>query len=250
MATYNIGTLNVDPVTNNDYYLDKYDTTDVFEFNLNETRDINLSLTGINAGDDADVVLYRDNGNGIFNASEDIYVAGSYRGSNNDDSINIADQQTGTYFAQVNLYNDGDFYGISYDLSLSATYGFSPSNLLPVETQLEDISADSTQYGYISDYNTADTYAFSLGYFEGVNINLSGLSSDLDLRLIADINNNRIVDAGEELVRSVNAGTYPDSITLDDAGNYFLQVYQFSGSSSYTLDFDHYTIGLALAAIG
>jgi hypothetical protein len=247
MATYDVGSLNFTPVSYNDYSLDKSDTIDVFEFSLDWTNDINLSLTGMNAGDDADVTLYRDNGNGIFNASEDISVASSRRDTSNDDSINVADQQAGTYFAQVNLFNDSNSDGVSYDLALSATYG--ASNLLPVETQLGDLSADVTYNGYIDNNDTSDLYAFSLGYFEGVNINLSGLSSDLDIRLIADINGNRIVDSGEELVRSAYGGTHPDSITLDDAGDYFLQVYQFSGNSSYTLDFDHFTTDLALAAI-
>ena len=250
MAFENIGTLDSTPVIRDDYSVDKYDTIDVFEFSINDIKDINLSLTNISAGDDADLTLYRDNGNGIFNSSEDTYIAASHRESNLDDSINVADQEVGTYFAQVNLFADSNSDGVTYDLALSTTPGYTPSNLLPAETQLGDLSGDVTQYGDISDLNTSDTYAFSLGYFEGVNINLTGLSSDADIRLIADANGNRIVDQGEELVRSAFGGTTPDHISLDDAGNYFLQVYQWSGSTSYTLEFDHFTTDLALAAVG
>ncbi|MBW4605017.1 MAG: pre-peptidase C-terminal domain-containing protein [Calothrix sp. FI2-JRJ7] len=253
MAFYNdIGTLDSTPVTRDSYSVDKYDTTDVFEFSINYMRDINLSLTNISADDDVDVTLYRDNGNGIFNASEDTYIAGSHMGSNLDDSINVADQVAGTYFAQVNLYADGSSNGVTYNLALSATLGYTPSNLLPIETQVGELSPSEnrTFNDFVGNSDTSDVYAFSLGYFEGTNIRLDGLSTDADLRLMHDSNGNRIVDEGDVLLRSVNGGTMSDSISLDDAGDYFLQVYQFSGDTSYTLTFENFSTGAALAVAG
>jgi hypothetical protein len=82
--------------------------------------------------------------------------------------------------------------------------------------------------------------------FEGVNLSISGLSSDADIRLIQDTNNNRIVDAGEVIRTSSNGGSSIDQISaIEQSGNYFVQVYQFSGETNYQLTFDHYTTSFA-----
>ncbi|MCC5624278.1 PPC domain-containing protein [Nostoc sp. CHAB 5715] len=234
MTVYDdIGVLSATPVTRNDYNLNEFDSTDVFEFRINSTSNINLSLTDISAGDDADLRLYRDNGNGLFDTGDQL-VASSARGSNADDSLNRR-ADAGTYFAEVRRFStSGD---VSYDLALSATSGF--SNLLPREFELGDLSADVTRSGTISDTNTTDTYQFSLGILERVNITLSGLQSDADIRLIEDKNNNRIVDAGEEIASSTKGGTTSDVISNPGLGNYFLQVNQYSGQTDYTLTFDY-----------
>ena len=94
--------------------------------------------------------------------------------------------------------------------------------------------------------DTVDTYAFSLDFYEGTNISLSGLSSDADIRLIRDSNSNGIVDANEVIESSTGLGSRSESITgIDTSGDYFVQVYQYSGNTNYTLSFDHYTTSFA-----
>ncbi|MDZ8035743.1 pre-peptidase C-terminal domain-containing protein [Nostoc sp. DedSLP04] len=244
MTVYDdIGVLPATPVTRNDFNLNVLDSTDVFEFRIDTTQNINLSLTNISAGDDADLRLYQDNGNGFFDTGDQL-VDSSRRGSNQDDFLNRR-ADAGTYFAEVSRFStsSGD---VSYNLALSATTPNSTSgfsNLLPREFALGDLSGDVTRFGTISNTNTTDTYEFSLGLFEGVDITLSGLQSDADIRLIADYNNNRIVDAGEEVARSTSGGITSEVISNTNlSGNYFLQVNQFSSiQTAYTLTFDQFT---------
>lgn len=240
MSNYDIGSLSSydAPYSIDDYYVSTYDSTDVFEFDLFNTSDINLALSP--SGGDADLTLYMDNGDGYFDPYTDTFVDGSYLGSTADDSINIADQGAGTYFAQVSYYSSSSSY-VDYDLNLSATSGYTASNLLPTETNVGSLDSDLTYYGAVGDSNTSDTYYFNLDFYEGVNITLSGLSSDADIRLVQDFNNNAIVDDYEVQQSSTFGSTTSEFMSTDLSGNYFVQVYQYSGDTNYTLGFDHFT---------
>ena len=238
-ATVNLGTLTNTPVTRNNFSLTADDPKDVFEFRLNGTRNINIAVTDISTGDDADLRLFRDsNDNGVFD-SADQQIASSRRGGNNDDSINLADQVTGLYFAQVERYAPGSSGSVSYDIALSTS---DPSNILHTEQDFGNLSADRSRTGFVSNTDTTDTYEFSIGFYEGVNISLTGLSSDADLRVIQDFNNNGLVDSGEVIGTSTSGGSLSELISdIDLSGDYFVQVYQFSGDTNYTLNLDYFT---------
>ncbi|MDZ8089706.1 MAG: PPC domain-containing protein [Nostoc sp. DedQUE12b] len=245
MALFNLGTIGTTPVVRNNFTLTTSDPTDVFQFRIGSTKNINLTVTDISVGD-PELLLFRDNGNGIFDAN-DQSVDLSTRSSNRDESINNQ-ENTGTYFAQV-IRGAASSGTISYDFAVSATTPNSTSdlsNLLPKEVELGNLSADINQFGSVADFDTADVYQFSLGSFEGVNITLSGLTSDADIRLIQDFNNNRIVDANEVVASSTRGGTTSDVISnITSSGNYFLQVNQFIGNTSFNLTFDHFTTTFA-----
>ncbi|MDF5707457.1 MAG: PPC domain-containing protein [Nostoc sp. S4] len=247
MATFNLGTIGSTPVVRNNFSLTTSDPTDVFQFQINGTKNINLDLTDISAGDDAELFLFRDNGNGIFD-SGDQAVDLSTNSRNRDESINNR-ESTGTYFAQVRRFEPGSSGTITYDFAVSATTPNSTSgfsNLLPKEFELGNLSADVIRSNSVGDFDTTDTYQFSLGLFEGVNITLDRLLTDADIRLVRDSNNNRIVDAGEEIARSTRGGITADVISnINLSGDYFLQVQQFSGNTGYSLTFDHFTTPFA-----
>ncbi len=239
MTTYNIGSLNSTPVVRNNYNLTE--PNDIFQFQIGSPSNVNLSLTNISAGNDADLRLYRDNGNGIFDSGDQL-VDSSVNASNRDDSINSR-VEAGTYFAEVRRFTGVGF--ASYDFSASATtpnstLGF--SNLLPREFEIGNLSSDITRTGTVGNNNTTDTYHFSLGTSQSANITLSGLTSDADIRLIRDSNNNRIVDLGDEIRSSSNAGTTSEQISnINQPGDYYLQVNQYTGQTPYTLTFDNLT---------
>ncbi|MEH1829779.1 MAG: PPC domain-containing protein [Nostoc sp.] len=247
MATFNLGTVGTNPVVRNNFTLTTSDPTDVFQFRIDGTKNINLAVTDISTGDDAELFLFRDNGNGIFDSNDQL-VNFSTRSSNKDESLNER-ENAGTYFAQVRRFAPGSSGTVSYDFAVSATTPNSTSgfsNLLPKEFELGNLSADVTRSGSVGDFDTTDTYQFSLGLFEGVNITLNRLLADADIRLIRDFNNNRIVDAGEEIARSTRGGTTSDVISnINQSGDYFLQVQQFSGNTGYSLTFDHFTTPFA-----
>lgn len=239
--SFDVGILRDRPTQRNNFTVSRTDREDVFEFDLLGTRTINLNLHDISRGDDVDLRLYRDNGNGVFD-SGDRLLARSSRGGNRDDSINYRAGR-GTYFAEVRHFRGTGL--ARYDLDMSATFSRA-SNLLSEEVQVGNLSRDRLLRGGVNDRDTTDTYAFSLGLFEGTNIRLSGLRSDADIRVIRDRNNNGIVDAGEVVGSSTRGGTLSDSINgLNQSGNYFLQVYQFRGNTNYQVRFDHYTTPFA-----
>ena len=244
------------PVTATPYskstYLDDHFTEDVYTFEIDETSSINLSLHDITSGDDADLYLYRDsNSNGLLDATDEL-IQYPYLGENADEAINVR-AEAGTYFARVNLYSGGSDSRLDYELDLSATPEMpypaddpaQAPNLLPREVDVGSVfgSGPQTFSDWVGDTDTADTYAFSVPSFHPdsvylMQISLTGLSNDADIRLIEDIDGDRIVDDGEVFGSSTNSGSLSESIDiLLEGGDYFVQVYQYDGDTSYQLTF-------------
>lgn len=252
---YNIGELTSSPYSNSTFLSD-YFTDDVYSFNISETSSINLNLHDISFGDDADLYLYADDGDGVFEDGIDQQLSSSINSGDSDDSINYL-ASAGTYFAQVVNFALGDDGRLDYTLDASATPPSEPSNLLPKEVRAGDpdsilfqdtLFEDKTFYGSVGDSNTADVYSFHLlrqgpdtiGSDTVSSITLSGLSDNADMRLIRDSNENRIVDEGEVIAVSNSYCSADESIfNINEAGLYYLQVYQYSGSTDYTLNIDY-----------
>ncbi len=240
-GSYNLGNLSSSPIRRNNYSVNPRDPTDVFKFRITGTRSINLNLHKISARDDADLRLYLDsNRNGRLDRSDRLLTS-SRSTSNRDDSINYR-AGSGTYFAKVERYAPGSSGWVRYNFHLSATptSGSSSqraSNLLPVETDIGTLNGTRAFTGWVGNTDTSDVFRFRLGSNRNVNLILKGLSKDADLRLIRDINNNRIIDSRDVLVSSIRGGSNnPEWISRSlGAGNYFAQVYQYSGNTSYNL---------------
>ena len=243
---------NYTPYSNSNY-LNEDVTERVYSFIVNDRSSINLNLHDITSGDDADLYLYRDDGDGVFEVNQDQELKRSRRSYNYDDSINYL-AESGTYFARVERYASSQGR-LDYELDLSATPDTpypadDPAqvpNLLPREVDVGRLfssgSGPQTFSESVGDTDTVDTYTFSLpvlgsGAIHLVDIRLDNLNSDADMRLIEDYNSNGIVDQGEVFDFSVNSGTAPESMTVGlTGGDYFLQVYQYSGDTSYQLTF-------------
>jgi hypothetical protein len=222
----------------NDQTVTSSEPNDIYKIIIPNTSNLNLLLTDLQGGD-ADLQLYRDsNGNGILDIATDQLLGSSYQSETSDDFINRR-VSSGTYFAPVYRFSGSS---VQYDLHVSVTSPGVPPKLLAKEQDLGNLSADITNSGSISNQNIVDTYFFSLDSFEGVNINLSGLTANANLRLIRDLDNDRVVDTGETIASSTNSGSVSESInSWEEAGSYFLQIYQSSGSTPYTLNLDHFT---------
>ncbi|MBW4630403.1 MAG: PPC domain-containing protein [Iphinoe sp. HA4291-MV1] len=244
-TNYSIGNLTSTPVSRSTF-LDNFYTDDVYSFSTNATTSINLNLHNISIGDDADLYLYRDsNGNGVWD-SGDQQLASSRRTSNNDDSINYQ-TGAGTYFARVERYAPGSNGRLDYALDLSATQTnptpatTAPPNLIPNEFDGGVLRQGGvfTRSDRVGNSDTSDIYRLSLDRASNVNVSLTGLSSDADVRLISDLNNNHIVDDGEvqSFGFSNRGGTADDSFSFfAHSGNpFYIQVYQYSGDTNYQL---------------
>ncbi|WP_232731741.1 pre-peptidase C-terminal domain-containing protein [Kamptonema formosum] len=207
------------------------DTSDVYSFRLASAKDINLALTGMSA--DADVRLYKDaNNNGVIDSGDPLIGSSTY-GSNHDEAINAGSQAAGNYLVQVYRFS-GD---TKYDLRLSATNDYAPSNILSSEVEVGNLSGTRTFTDWVGTTDTADVYHLIVNSAGTFTLNMTGLSSDADVRLVQDSNSNSAVDPGEVIASSTYGGSANESITasLTPGDNYFVQVYQYSGDTNYNI---------------
>lgn len=257
------GTLQTTPIRQG-FRLDQTDGFVAHKFTINDLKSINLALVQGNPEKDVDLKLYRDDGDGVYEPDSDEPLAGSYNPSNSDDTVNYLGE-SGTYFAIVQGYafgSDGEIAG-RLDLSATPIFPSSPNdidkvpNLLPDEfevgTLLErgDYVFDIYDHAPLGNGNTVDTYSFSILPGDELDIELTDLTNDVDLRVIRDVNNNKIVDGEDEIVAySAASGDKDEEIELEefnDFGDFFLQVYMHGDSdlnplpyanTDYTLEFD------------
>lgn len=252
---YNLGLISESPVSRSTFLNDYY-TDDAYSFSINNTQSINLNLHNITDDDDADLYLYRDDGDGVFELGSDQELANSRFGGNADDSINYL-AEAGDYFARVERYASGSIGRLDYELDLSATPTspyppddpFQAPNLLPHEVELGTVFNDDVSYGQLGRGNTVDTYSFSVLPGDELDIELEGLTNDVDLRLVRDSNRNQIVDSGEVINYSAAGGNNSEEIKLEGLfGDFFLQVYMYGDGdpnpssytdTDYTLRFEH-----------
>jgi hypothetical protein len=209
------------------------DRIDTFSFRLENPGNINMALTGMN--DNANFRLFRDvNGDGDIDGGDREIQSSSY-GGNHDEEITVANQEAGAYLIEVTQGDRG--VNTRYDLSVSTTPFRAPSNLLPIETEVGSLRNTRNYRDRVGVTDTSDIYRFRLERTSDFSLLLDGLSNDADVRLIRDNNGNRGVDSGEVLAISAFGGTTPDQIGISNlaAGNYYVQVYQYSGDTDYTL---------------
>lgn len=233
MSNYDLANLSGDVITRYDYVSGTY-TTDVFEFDLEHDRNINLFLrnTNISSYDDIDLTLFFDsNNNGVLD-SGDTQVAASWNPYNQNEVIDYG-ATAGTYFAQVEAYNFSRYnYGF-YDLSLSAT--------LDVGTlSNEVISRDRFS---VTTSDPKDVFEFQVAEAGTLSLQLHNIDyGDADLRLYKDSNGNGIFDdSDQEVAASLGPADSDENIAYSAAaGTYFAQVERYSGTRSvvsYDLDF-------------
>lgn len=89
----------------------------------------------------------------------------------------------------------------------------------------------------VGNYDPVDYYRFELNTTSNFDLFLSGLSSDADVALLQDHNNNGFVDFGETIELSLAAGNISEEINLSNLspGTYYVEVSQYSGDTNYDL---------------
>jgi hypothetical protein len=202
------------------------DTSDIYGFNLANPNHLSISLT--NFVGDADVRIARDvNSNGLIETPEMISYSARRR-AGLDESITLNNLAAGSYLVQVSQHA-----GVSnYTMRLSTGY---PTDLLPMEYTLGNLSGTATFDQYIGSgtyyQNAADNIQFTLTSPRTVNLTLAGITSDIDLRLVRDINGNGIVDGSDEITRSSAGSDGAEWISRSlPAGTYVAQVYRYANN--------------------
>ena len=192
-----------------------FDENDYWVFGLNQTSNFELSLTGLFS--DADVELYDSSGN-LIESSENSGFS--------DESISL-ELNSGTYFVRVFA-----FAGFTnYDLNLRASNNNQNDAGDTIDTaRVIDLSSGQvTLNDAVGDLDLDDFYQFTLNQDSEFELNLTGLSSDADVRLLDSQGN--FIDS------SIRSGSQSEDISKSlTAGTYYINVYRYTGDTDYTLD--------------
>jgi hypothetical protein len=181
-------------------YVGEFDNSDIYRFTLNDLSNLRIDLGNA----DLVVQLYRDdNSNGLIEDNE-IYHSG--RGS-----LNV-DMPSGNYFLGIVRRISSS---ASYEMTLVGTpYGGDglpdPGNTLSAARDLGVLSGTSSRREYVGRLDSNDFYRFTLSNAANLQARLD--TSDAGITLIQDLNNNGLIDNGENLLlgssRNLQAGTY------------------------------------------
>ncbi|MEG4581078.1 S8 family serine peptidase [Microcoleus sp. MON1_C5] len=81
-------------------------------------------------------------------------------------------------------------------------------------------------------------YRFTLPATSDFKLTVSGLTADVDVALIKDLNGDNSIDFTDIIASSQELDLSPESIDIDGlaAGTYFVRVYQYQGSTNFSLN--------------
>ncbi|NJM47408.1 MAG: S8 family serine peptidase [Alkalinema sp. RU_4_3] len=208
------------------------DPSDLYRFRITNDSNLQIDLTGLSS--DADLYLIQDaNNNGLIDTGETL--GRSILSGNSPERISLNNLRSGTYFVEVSQYRGQS----AYSLSISADSAGDTPRTARILDNIPGVT--TTVREYVSTSDSEDFYRFFLNSNSNVEINLRNLTSDADLYLIRDANNNGLYDIGEAIDLSLRTGSQAEQISLQNlaAGNYFIRVRSFLGenNTNYTLDF-------------
>ncbi|MGL5194328.1 MAG: S8 family serine peptidase [Chroococcales cyanobacterium] len=200
-----------------------------YRFRVDSPSQVRLLLSRLN--DDIEVTLYQDhNGNRLVDFTEAIAV----------------DSEPGTRAKLLNRVLDPGDYSVaiaaqngetSYHLSLSTVpLSNSDPNLTgtpPFSPQhLGSLSSEILLSNFLEPKQSADIYQFTLETTTPVQIELNGLTADLDLFLVQESPENP-----EIVAESTTPGTQPETITQSalEPGTYSVWVKPIEGETHYHL---------------
>lgn len=204
------------------------DTQDFYKFSIGARSAVNLGVTGLT--NNADLQLIRDvNNNGLIDSGDTIASSGQ-TGTTNEALLSYLDG--GTYFAR--LYQRSGDTSYSFQASATVLPTDYAGNALTTARAIALTSTTQTWNDSINGGDTQDFYKFNIMARSAVNLGVTGLTNNVDLQLIRDVNGNGMIDSGDTIASSGQAGTANESLlSYLDAGSYFARVYQRSGDTSY-----------------
>lgn len=193
------------------------DANDYYRFDLSETSDVTITLS--NMQDDANLYLYAEDGTRLARS----YTPGTAA----DESIEIT-LEAGTYYARV-LRNSSANTDYLLTLDAEAVDTDGAGNSMQDARDVGELEGRQQFNDWVGTTDSEDYYRFELERRGEVNLELTGLSGDVDLYLY-DANGNRIT-------RSYNGGNSDEGIAATlDAGTYYVRVVPYqSAESTYHL---------------
>jgi hypothetical protein len=113
-----------------------------------------------------------------------------------------------------------------------------PADNLNAAKSLGILAGIQTASDFVGAAEPADIYSFILNTPSLLGVTVDGLSADVDVELIQDINGNGAVGLDDIIASSNNLGTASETIVSNGAlpaGTYFVRVSQFQGDTNYDL---------------
>ncbi|OPH10184.1 S8 family serine peptidase [Cylindrospermopsis raciborskii] len=206
----NIGTLTGTQTFSD--FVGSSDTNDYYRLDLSQTSNFSLSLTGLSA--DADTQLLNSSGTVIQSSQNAGKVSESINRSLN----------AGTYYVRVYPYSGNT----NYTLTLSATPPDQAGNTLATARNIGTLTSTQTFSDFVGSSDTNDYYRLDLSQTSNFSLSLTGLSANADTQLLNS--------SGTVIQSSQNAGKVSESINRSlNAGTYYVRVYPYSGNTNYTL---------------
>jgi subtilisin family serine protease len=111
-------------------------------------------------------------------------------------------------------------------------------NQLSQARDLGILNSSQTIVDSVSNAQPDDIYRFTLPVTSDFSLNLSGLSTNVDVALIKDLNGDNSIDFTDIIATSEQSSLLPESINLNalKQGTYYIRVYQFQGSTNFTIN--------------
>ncbi|MEG4232722.1 PPC domain-containing protein [Microcoleus sp. Pol11C3] len=113
-----------------------------------------------------------------------------------------------------------------------------PADNLNLAKSLGILGEIQTASDFVGAAEPADSYSFILNTPSLFSATVDGLSADVDVKLIQDLNGNGAVGLEDIIASSNNLGTASETIVSNGplpAGTYFVRVSQFQGDTNYNL---------------
>jgi Ca2+-binding RTX toxin-like protein len=219
-------------------YVGTLDRLDFYQFTLDQNSDVSITVQGIpRSGTSLRTAFIADlNNNGVVDSGETI-TSISIGSSGRTVSTPLP---AGTYLTVMETF----FSNQSFQYEKTLTVTPNPSNLatdpgdtLRTALDLGVLSRDRLLRDYISDrFDSTDVYKFRLTQKSTLTANFFGSSPNnrgVQGALIADLNNNGIVDSGE-IIAGAGGITTRFSETLNP-GTYFFRISEFFEPTHYNL---------------
>lgn len=200
-----------------------------YRFRVDRPSQVSLLLSRLS--DEIEVTLYQDhNGNRVFDFTEAI---ASDAEPGTDTKLLNRVLNPGDYSLAIAAPNQETSYHLSLaTLALSNTYPNLTGTRELYPQNLGSLSSDILLTNILEPNNAADIYQFTLETTTPVQIELNGLTADVDLFLIQDS-----PETAQILAESTTPGTQPETITQSalEAGTYALWVKPVEGETNYHL---------------
>lgn len=182
---------------------------DYYRFSLSGSTDLNVVINGMTQ--DANLELFFDSNNdGLVNTTERVGL--STQPGTLQDSI-TGFFTAGNYFVNVSPGVPGA--ETPYNLNLIATpiTGDVGGNSANTSTNLGILSGTRRIDEFVGDADPQDYFRFVLNDVRNVNLLLTGLNDDADLRLYQTGNNNGAIEQGNLIAQSIQSGTTPEALS-------------------------------------